>query len=218
MLERRSIDLFRSTARFFAHPGEQGALTDDFIALMVLRHYGIPTRLLDWTMSPYVAAYFAACDDDTKDGEIWAFDEPLYESVGRKQWEKLRQTTRAGTGHHNDFDAKLTAFTLDEPDDWFCCGFYPGGFARQNAQAGAYTITPRFNSNHASAIASLLDQPSHYHRYVIKADFKRRLLDILRETHGIWRGSLYPDSAGAADIAREAFNMTGVDGEIRPES
>src|SRR5206468_8252292 len=38
LLERESIDLFRSTARFFAGPGEQGALADDVVALMVLRH------------------------------------------------------------------------------------------------------------------------------------------------------------------------------------
>lgn len=40
MLERRSIDLFRSTARFFADQGELIASTDDTAALMVLRHYG----------------------------------------------------------------------------------------------------------------------------------------------------------------------------------
>src|SRR5256885_3081601 len=77
-LERQSIDVFRATARFFTEHGERGALEDDLIALMVLRHYEVPTRLLDWSLSPYVAAYFATCCHDETDGEIWSFDHDLY--------------------------------------------------------------------------------------------------------------------------------------------
>src|SRR6185437_12534976 len=43
-LERQSIDTFRSTARFFAGDGEAGSLISDVVALMVMRHYGVPTR------------------------------------------------------------------------------------------------------------------------------------------------------------------------------
>ncbi len=42
--------------------------------LSLLQHYGGPTRLLDVTRSPYVAAYFAADKAGAGDCAVWAFD------------------------------------------------------------------------------------------------------------------------------------------------
>lgn len=60
----------RAPARYKECPTE--GHESDFNWLSLMRHYGLPTRLLDWSNSILVAAYFAVAEMGNDDSAIWA--------------------------------------------------------------------------------------------------------------------------------------------------
>ncbi|MDI6642190.1 MAG: FRG domain-containing protein, partial [Elusimicrobiota bacterium] len=70
-LEANALVEFVSQAHLHLSPNEFSLTKDNFSWWTVMQHYGAPTRLLDWTKSIYVAAYFAASNHLEKDGAIW---------------------------------------------------------------------------------------------------------------------------------------------------
>lgn len=65
----------RSLIRSFRKYANSGAFDEksEWYVLAVAQHNGLPTRVLDWTTSPLVAAHFACGDERYKkdDGVIW---------------------------------------------------------------------------------------------------------------------------------------------------
>ena len=44
----------------------------DLELLFMAQHYGVPTRLLDWTFNPLIALYFASAPKNDNDGKVYS--------------------------------------------------------------------------------------------------------------------------------------------------
>jgi hypothetical protein len=79
--ESRIARIFRRKCHLFLDRTPQPDATFEWLALM--QHHGAPTRLLDFTWSPYVAAFFAL-ERASENAAIWALNLPLLGATHRR--------------------------------------------------------------------------------------------------------------------------------------
>jgi FRG domain len=72
-IEDLALRIFRPQAHMFVSPPLLAKVWTTPCWWALMQHHGAPTRLLDWSASPYVAAYFAVLDQSAKDGVVWCF-------------------------------------------------------------------------------------------------------------------------------------------------
>lgn len=78
-VEKTILKRFQQASILIEDQGEKPASLLDWFAL--IQHYGTPTRLIDFTVSPYVAAFFAfreTANDSSEDVAIWCLNKVRY--------------------------------------------------------------------------------------------------------------------------------------------
>jgi hypothetical protein len=110
--EQSLLDQFRVRAIQYVTLRPQ----NDWEWLALGQHYGLATRLLDWTLNPLVALYFACTGHSKKDGAIYF----------------------AERANELNVDATPNPFQLEDERAW--SGLHID--SRMSAQSGIYTVSP----------------------------------------------------------------------------
>jgi hypothetical protein len=208
-IERRAADEFRRrfTSRRLRHHGPR-PLPIELQLWPIMQHYGAPTRLLDWTWSPYVAAYHAVRERFNHDGLICAFD-PRALIVDAEEGAESDPARVATLNGHVDAGRYDQLFGAAELEQEFVYVFEPPNpFPRQIMQQGTFTVATDPRADHGPLIdrASLRAGTEPPCLIRIPAEAKR---EILHELHAMNLGphTLFPGNDGLGRHVRETLEL-----------
>jgi hypothetical protein len=172
----------------------------DWLALM--QHHGAPTRLLDWTLSPYVALYFAVQGDSEGAAALWAIDLAWFQ---KRSSELLRQHDKE-CPDGSDFSLQyqyINRLLLGNDNPHIIVSAAPMQLnERMLTQQGQLLCTLRHDVGFSTTLLGMLIRPSVVERQVVskvvlKRDFRISLLEELRRMN-IHSASLFPGLDGFA--------------------
>ena len=161
-------------------PEQLAGMYDEQIGLpylSVMQHYGVPTRLLDWTSHFWTAVYFACTGESNADGELWLYDRDIF-----------------GFGSHaglQEFDPGLTP-RMKQQEAYHT-------YSRQVLDDHApllYDLAQQMTAKDDEG----RDDP--FRRVVVAKTCKDKTLRFLDEQKGITASTVFPDVEGLGRFLR----------------
>jgi FRG domain len=172
---------------------------ESFDWLFLMQHYGVPTRLLDWSESPLVALYFAVESHEkhiTTDATLWSL-----------RPSELNKNAGINNAEEEFFvpsfeDIELQNYTVETLSQNARTQLRPlatiatRNNARIQAQHGVFTI-----HHHEKTPIENVGDSSHIIKYIIPDNSKKFILKQL-SLLGFTKFQLFPELASIGDIIK----------------
>lgn len=146
---------------------------DEFGLNTYMQHFGAPTRLLDWTESPFIGLYFAVRETPDKDAAVWALSRNDLNEVVEKK---------------NRLSGVPALRTVDESKN-----------ARSMAQQGLFTSCEKIKADHVTVAR---ESRIKTRMWRIPVGLKSHFLSELAYM-GITAVSLFPGIDGLGQFIKE---------------
>jgi hypothetical protein len=206
--ERVALQEFKRQAAMHADTPAKVKILESSLAewWALMQHHHAPTRLLDWSHSPFVGLYFACSANFDCDGALWLFH--------------VKDTARAMNEKHRTFTDSRPSWEARYQDESPPSGLEVIGpqpstnTPRMVAQQGAFTIGYNILENHDDVIDPIL-RPSHdsrkgnettYYKVRVPARLKPQFLRHLRSMN-VTASSLFPGIDGLGRSVAEMISL-----------
>lgn len=169
----------------------------------IMQHHWAPTRLLDWTYSPYVAAYFAVIADPEADGAVFYFDAQRLAGASERAYKEEAKLARK--------DSEIRKrFLTDQAKSIIHLVAIAFKNDRMIAQQGLFTVSDNVLADHEDILETMLPatstDASAFQKWIIPAKEKGGFLKKLRIMN-VTASSLFPGLDGVGRGVAEAIRV-----------
>jgi len=204
----------------FEHYSPRHNIQYDFVneidkVLVDIQHYGIPTRLLDWTLAPLNALFFACIDNIEKDGEVimldaWKLWKHIIKETNFKEIHKIHIISRALLARNWDFESikdyvsRKFLYNEIKVEDIKIPFPFIANYTNDRIlhQRGCFTI----HGICQEALDDIGDIKNFIRRILVKSESKTKIIRELNQLYVNYY-SIYPDFDGMKNMIKQKGSL-----------